>query len=384
MKRVTVIIPIYGVEKYIANTVKSVLAQSYENFELLLIDDGSPDRSIEICRQLGDPRIKILQQDNRGPASARNLGIRVATGDYLAFLDGDDLWLPDKLEKHVHHLDNAPEVGVSFCRSTLIDENDQPLGIYQITQLAGITLLDLLCRTPIGNGSVPVIRREVFEEIQFTDPTAPGEVCYFNPDRRIHPSEDVECWLRIATQTSWKIEGIPEALTLYRINSHGYSANLWKKLDSWEQMLQKVQTYAAEQIQPCQAPAMAYQLRYLARRAVTLRDARAAVNLMHRSLATYVQILREEPHRTLQTLAAAYLMRLLPQRWYQRFEALALQTIGSMQKQRIAKEAVSSGLSSITCRMSCLVSMTAPSLVNSIGRDTVDSSRFSTSIDDAP
>jgi glycosyltransferase involved in cell wall biosynthesis len=340
MKRVTVVIPAYGVEKYIAATIQSVLAQTYQNFELLVIDDGSPDRSVEICQQFTDPRIKILHQENSGPAAARNLGIRHATGDYIAFLDGDDLWLPEKLAKHVEHLDNAPQVGVSFCRSALIDEDDNPLGIYQaITKLQGITLLDLLCRTPIGNGSVPVMRRELFDDMQYLANVGDRqEVSYFNPDRSVHPSEEVECWVRIATTTRWAIEGIPDALTLYRVNSRGFSANLLKKLHSWERMLEAARTYAPEQIKPCEAAAMAYQYRHLARRAVTLRDGKMAVQLINKALMIYPQLLVEETSRTGQTVAAAYLMRLLPASLYQQFEAKALQAAGAAQKQRIAKD----------------------------------------------
>jgi glycosyltransferase involved in cell wall biosynthesis len=342
MKKVTVIIPVYGVERYIAATVRSVLAQTHENFELLIVDDGSPDRSIKICRQFTDPRIRILQQPNRGPAAARNLGIREATGDYIALLDGDDLWLPDKLEKHIAHLENSPEVGVSFCRSALIGEDSESLGIYQvITKLDEVTPLDLLCRTPIGNGSVPVMRREVLDAIQYTDEA--GETCYFNPDRQLHPSEDVECWMRIALKTDWQITGIPEALTLYRVNSRGFSANLWKKLQSWEKMLSEVGRYGVEadrQDLHYNAPAMSYQFRHLARRAVTLRDGSVAVQLIHRSLLTYPNILKEESLRTIQTLVAAYLVRLLPRSFYQQFETAAMQFMGAKQRQNLSKRAV--------------------------------------------
>lgn len=341
MKKVTVIVPVYRVERYIAATVQSVLTQTYENFELLLVDDGSPDRSIEICQQFVDPRIQILRQENRGPAAARNLGICHATGDYIAFLDADDLWLPDKLAKHVEHLNDSPEVGVSFCRSVLIDEDSNSLGIYQLSKLNGVTLLDLLCRTPIGNGSVPVIRRAVLDDIQFTVHTGQTEEkCYFNPDRNLHPSEDVECWMRIALLTNWKIEGIPEALTLYRVNSRGFSANLLKKLHSWEEMLSEAHKYGADKVAMCRDAAMSYQLRHLARRAVTLRDGTMATKLINQSLTTYVRILLEEPHRTLQTLVAAYLMRLLPLNFYQQFEAIAMQIAGLFQKRRISKGVV--------------------------------------------
>jgi glycosyltransferase involved in cell wall biosynthesis len=338
MKLVTVIIPVYQVEKYIANTVSSVLAQTYKNFELLIVDDGSFDRSSEICQQFTDSRIKVIRQENQGVASARNTGICHAQGEYIAFLDGDDLWVPHKLGKHVEHLDNSPKVGVSFSRSAFIDEADKPLGIYQMSKLTDITPLDLLCRTPIGNGSVPVIRKELLDAIKFIDPGS-GEVSYFDRDRSLHPSEDVECWLRIVLTTDWQIEGIAEALTLYRVNPKGFSAQLYKKLSSWETMLEKAHAYTpAEMMAQWEKPAMAYQLRHLARRAVTLAAGSTAVEFAHKALSTYWSILLEEPRRTLMTLAAAYLLWLLPNSTYHQIQSLALQVTGSNQRRRILQE----------------------------------------------
>ena len=170
MKKVSVIIPVYGVEKYIAATVQSVLEQTYKEFELLIIDDGSPDQSVEVCQQfLTDSRVRIIRQENRGVCAARNTGIRHAQGEYLAFLDGDDLWLPEKLEKHFNHLENSSNVGVSFSRSAFIDEAGQSLGIYQMPKLKEITPAIILCRNPIGNGSAPVIRREALTGIRFQE-----------------------------------------------------------------------------------------------------------------------------------------------------------------------------------------------------------------------
>lgn len=332
MVKVSVIIPVYGVEKYIADTVKSVIQQTYEDFELLIIDDGSPDKSLEICQQFTDPRIKIISQENQGVSAARNTGIRYAQGEYLALLDGDDIWLPQKLEKHIEHLETF-SVGVSFSRSAFIDEAGNPLGIYQMSKLDGITPLDLLCRTPIGNGSVAVIRREVFEAIKFQDRF------YFDEDRQLHPSEDVECWLRIAIKTDWEIKGIPEALTLYRVNSRGYSAQLVKKINSWKKLLEKLSSYTQEEtIAQWRDPAMAYQLRHLSRRAVTLAAGSTAVELINRALFTYWRILLEEPVRTGMTLAAAYSLWLLPQPIYAQLASLALKVTGSNHKHRILQE----------------------------------------------
>lgn len=334
MKKVSVIIPVYGAEQYIAATLQSVLDQTYKNFEVLVIDDGSLDRSIEICQQFQDPRIQIISQKNRGLAGARNTGIRNAKGDYLAFLDADDLWLPEKLEKHVEHLEKSPDVGISYCCSAFINETGMPLGIYQTPKLIGITLPNLLCRNPISNGSVPVIRQEVFKEIKFQD-NLYGTIEDFYFDDTFRASEDIECWFRIAIKTNWKLEGIPEVLTLYRVNSGGLSASVFKQLDSWEKVIEKTRTYAPDLVAQWENPARAYQYRYLARRAITLKDGSTAVKLFHQALATHWRILVEEPRRTLLTGAAVYLLWLLPQSFYSQLEALSLKITGATQKRKI-------------------------------------------------
>lgn len=334
MKKVSVIIPVYGAEKYIATTLQSVIAQTYQHLEILVIDDGGLDKSIEICRQFQDPRISIITQKNRGLAGARNTGIRHAQGDYLAFLDADDLWLPEKLEKHVEHLEKSPLVGISYCCSAFIDEAGTPLGIYQTPKLTGITIPNLLCRNPISNGSAPVIRKEVFEEIKFQE-NLYGTVEDFYFDDSFRASEDIECWFRIAIKTDWKLEGIPEALTLYRVNSGGLSASVFKQLDSWEKVIEKTRSYAPELVAQWENPARAYQLRYLARRAITLKDGSTAVKLFHRALATHWRILLEEPQRTILSGAAAYLLWLLPQSFYSQLEALSLKVTGAAQKRKV-------------------------------------------------
>lgn len=350
MKQVSIIIPVYKAEKYIEATLQSVLNQTYKNLEILIIDDGSPDGSREICQRFTDPRIKIISQKNRGLAGARNTGIRHAQGEYLAFLDADDLWLPEKIEKHIAHLESRSDVGVSFSPSAFIDEIGQPLGIYQITKLKDITPLDLLCRTPIGNGSAAVFRREVLEEIQFlANLYGFEEDCYF--DEHFRESEDVECWLRIAIQTNWKIEGIPQALTLYRVNSTGLSANLHKKLESWKKLIEKTHSYAPEQMTQWEKPATAYHLRYLARRAVTLQAGSTAVELFHQALMTYWRILLEEPRRTLITGVACYLLCLLPQFLYHQIKNLGIKITAMAQKRRMQQEqSGQSGLATVLQR----------------------------------
>ncbi|MEL6248284.1 MAG: glycosyltransferase family 2 protein [Cyanobacteria bacterium J06627_15] len=334
---VSVIIPVYNVEQYIAETIESVLGQTFEDFEIVIVDDGATDSSVEICRRIEDRRIRLIHQHNRGLAGARNTGIRHARGQYLAFLDSDDLWHAEKLARHVEHLQQSPQVGVSFSRSTFIDENGQPLGIHQMPKLTDITPGYLFCRNPISNGSTPVIRRGVFDAIKF-QANLYGTVEDFYFDDSFRQSEDIECWLRIALQTDWSIEGIPESLTLYRVNSGGLSANLMKQYAAWERIVDRTRTYAPEFLAEWESRARAYQLRYLARRAVSQQDGRLARQLVQQSLVTDGRILLTEPRRTGITLIAAYLLALLPQHRYRQLERWMMRSTGRQQRRAIVQQ----------------------------------------------
>ncbi len=121
--KVTVVVPAFNVSKYIAASLRSILAQTFTDFEVIVVNDGSTDDTAKIVAAFRDPRIQLLTQKNRGLAGARNSGIRLAKGEYIAFLDSDDLWLPEKLDRHVRHLDSKPRVGVSYSGSSFIDDN---------------------------------------------------------------------------------------------------------------------------------------------------------------------------------------------------------------------------------------------------------------------
>jgi hypothetical protein len=324
MKKVSVIIPVYGVEKYVADAVSSVLQQSYINLELIIVDNGSPDRSIEICQQFHDPRIQIIRQENRGPSGSRNTGIRHAKGDYIAFLDGDDIWHPDKLTKHVHHLESDPQLGISFCYSAFIDIHGRSLGLYMTPKLKNITPEYILCRCPMSNGSVSVYRREVFEEIAFGDDLRGySEVCYFN--ERLKSLEDVECWTRMALKTNWGIEGIPEPLTQYRLNDQGSSANVNQQLEYVDKLIEKLQSYAPDFSARWEKPFRANQLRFLARRMVSLGQGKKAVELINRALVTHHCLLQKrEFKRTLVTVIAAYMLLIFPKSLCEKAKAFYL------------------------------------------------------------
>lgn len=338
MPKFSVIMPVYNVARYVGPAVQSVLRQSLTDFELLIIDDCSPDDSIAICAAFDDPRIHIIRHaHNRGLAGARNTGIRNARGEYLAFIDSDDRWHPEKLALHNQHLQSRPDVGVSFSRSAFIDEDGNFNHCYQMPRLVDIDAGYCLCRNPIGNGSAPVIRREVFADIAYVDDSRGySEDWYF--DENLRRSEDIECWIRIVLTTNWVIEGIPQALTEYRLNSGGLSSSLLAQLQSWEQVIEKTRTYAPAFIDMWERSARAYQLRYLARQAIRLGDGRMATRLVHRGLATGPGIVFNEPGRTLVTLGAAWLLLILPGRIFRGCQYLGQRLIGLIQRYRIRSD----------------------------------------------
>lgn len=124
-KLVSVILPTYQREKLLAEAIQSVLSQSYKDWELWVIDDGSTDQTAELvrCFREKDGRIRYFHQSNSGPASARNKGMELSQGEFIAFLDSDDLWLPVKLQKQMEIFHGKPEIGFVYCGGHFLNEN---------------------------------------------------------------------------------------------------------------------------------------------------------------------------------------------------------------------------------------------------------------------
>lgn len=189
---VTVITPAYNVGKYIGEAIASVSAQTFEDFEYLLIDDGSVDDTAAVIADHArrDPRIRLIQAAHLGHSAARNRGIREAQAEYIAFLDGDDRWHRRFLHRQVSLLASLPPtVGVVFCRSRVILENGT-LAFYQ-WQRAGAYDFDefLIKNNPARNGSSLLIRKSCFDEVGGFDEDLPS-------------AADLEMWLRIAAKSS--------------------------------------------------------------------------------------------------------------------------------------------------------------------------------------
>lgn len=215
---VSVIIPAYNAEAFIEKTLKSVLSQTYKNLEVIVIDDGCEDRTVEIVREIiqQDSRVILLQQGNSGVAAARNLGIKKAKGELIAPVDADDLWYPENLEKQVQSLLNSDSsVGLTYAWSLDIDENDLPSGEFRSSTIEGNVYTLLLLHYFLANASSTVIRRSVLEKVG-----------YYNESFRSQNAqgcEDWELYLRIAERYKFRV--VPEFLIGYRKVSNGMSSD---------------------------------------------------------------------------------------------------------------------------------------------------------------
>jgi len=324
---VSVIIPMYNVEKYIDQCITSVLNQSYHHFELILVDDGCMDNTLKIVNTFSDPRIRIITQKNRGLSGARNTGIEAARGIYVALLDADDYWAPEKLTKHIQHLNDKPKVGVSYCPSLFVSEDGELLGVGQFPKLSNISKKDVFCRNPVGNGSSPVIRRSLLSEVgRFGEKKDKYRTMYFNESLR--QSEDIELWTRIALTTKWQFAGIDTPLTYYRINECGLSADIDKQFASWQHAVMLNKDSDPTFFKKHYSLARAYQLRYLARRAVQSKSKLTAFKLIHQAIYCDYRILLQEPNRTIMTLGCAWL-KFLPNTIYSRLERFAMLHFGN-------------------------------------------------------
>ena len=211
----SVIIPVYNAEAYIEQTLESVFAQSFHDFEVIVVDDGSTDRTADQVQAFSHhPSLRYIYQDNAGPAAARNTGLVLAEGKFIAFLDSDDLWLPRKLEAHLERLQDSPQMGLSFNWFEVF--YDRPGGQRLVPWFAPpvkstLEWADFLERNWTGTSSTVVVRAECVK----------GQPGF---DARFRTGEDYQLWLTIA-QAGWEVGFVPEALTVYRKRPSSLTVN---------------------------------------------------------------------------------------------------------------------------------------------------------------
>jgi glycosyltransferase involved in cell wall biosynthesis len=219
---ISVVIPAYNAASYLAETLESVLAQTFRDYEIILVDDGSSDETFEIAARFS--AVRRMWQANKGAAAARNAGIVAARGRYVAFLDADDLWLPEKLEKQAAWLTRNPGADWIYCDALVFDSETRRT-ICRVGQRIrlheGEVLRPLLLRSFIPSPT-PVVRRSVLFDAGLFDEAR---------ERRF--GEDWSLWLRLAGRHPVGLIDEPLAM----IRAHGESAS--RSADPFEAYLSK-------------------------------------------------------------------------------------------------------------------------------------------------
>jgi glycosyltransferase involved in cell wall biosynthesis len=222
---VSVIVPVYNRAHLVTETVASILAQTYRNIEIILINDGSTDSSLEVIQALQQENpdvLRIIDQENQGQTIARNQGIKEARGKYIAFLDSDDLWLPDKIEHQIPLFDQG--VGLVYGGVEFINESGETTGFDPCDpSVQGNIYPHLLVKNRMTGGSVVVLSEAL------------AKVGLFDPEFKA--AENWDLWLRICKEYQARLVNKP--VVKYRLHQNNMSKDVMLMQDAKQQIMEK-------------------------------------------------------------------------------------------------------------------------------------------------
>jgi glycosyltransferase involved in cell wall biosynthesis len=263
--------------KYLPETVESVLKQTLTDFEVLIINDGSSDGIVEWASQIIDSRVRLISQENQGTATARNKGIVESKGEYIAFLDADDIWEPTKLEKQVQCLDNNPLVGLVDAWTAFIEENGNSTGLVMKHDTEGDVYKEVVetCDSTVCCGSSPMIRRSCFDTVGLFD--------------RESYIEDVDMWIRIAIRYHYAV--VKEPLVKYRMHPNNKSKDCQSMFRGFRQLIEKTYKSLPTEILYLRPRSYGRLYVFLAWRSIDTKDYQQAFYYSKQAFAIYPQLL---------------------------------------------------------------------------------------------
>jgi len=221
---ISVIIPAYNAAATLSQTIASVLAQTDPDFEIVVVDDGSIDQTWDCLQAWAarDARVRPFRFANGGQAIARNRGLAQARGQWIAFLDADDWWTPDKLAAQKAALAANPQAALAYSWTDYVDDRAPFSHRGSYVSLEGAVLPALLQLNFLENGSNPLIRRSALAAVGWPNPADPRPIAPFDPT--LVPSEDWDLWLRLAAR--FPLVCVPRVQVLYRMAAGSQSANV--------------------------------------------------------------------------------------------------------------------------------------------------------------
>jgi glycosyltransferase involved in cell wall biosynthesis len=253
MPVVSVIIPVYQGGKTIRETIESVLNQTFTDFELIIIDDGCHDNTLEVIENIRDTRKKVFSYPNAGVSASRNRGLEQASGEFISFLDADDLWTPDKLEAQLKALQDNPKAAVAYSWTDWIDESGQFLRPGGHITINGDAYAKLLLRDFVESGSNPLIRRQALAEVG-------------GFEKSVTPAEDWDMWLRLAAR--YEFVAVPSPQILYRVSPNSASFDVWKMEAGSLQTIERAFAQAPESLQYLKKEVLGNRYKYLTLKAL--------------------------------------------------------------------------------------------------------------------
>ncbi|MEM9003507.1 MAG: glycosyltransferase [Cyanobacteria bacterium P01_F01_bin.86] len=253
MVRASVVLPVFNGAETIQETVASVLSQTCEDLELIIINDGSTDNTLTILAKIRDARLKIFSFPNAGLSASRNRGLKLAQGEYISFIDADDLWAPPKLQSQLEAIAASEGAAVAYSWTDFIDESGQFLHAGIHSKVSGDLYERLFLSNFLESGSNVLIRRDALVEIGGFDET-------------LKAAEDWDCFLKLARQHRFAV--VPEAHVFYRQPTTSMSTNFIRQEQECLRVMERALQQSPERLEPLRSLSLSKLYLYLVTKAL--------------------------------------------------------------------------------------------------------------------
>lgn len=235
MSKVSVIVPVYNGAETISKTLESVLAQTYKDIEIIVVNDGSTDDTLSVISAFEKDRVRVFSQKNSGAPAARNYGLAQAKGDYISFIDADDLWSKDKVESQVAVLDHSdPKVGVVYSWTALIDSKDTVFSYLPKKACIGDVYKRILTTNFLISGSNAMIRKVCIDQVG-------------GMDTSLKYTDDWDFFIRLASVCHFSV--VPKYQIYYRQSNTSITAQVSKSELGSLDVIEKAFNSAPEEFQ---------------------------------------------------------------------------------------------------------------------------------------